>query len=87
MTIRLMVAIVVIEPLPAPTVTVLPDPAAPEAKAWPIDRVVVGRKAVGGIRIFRIIPPTRVVRVRPAVIGSAAREEKTAKHDCELRVT
>jgi hypothetical protein len=86
-TIGLMVAIVVVGPLSAPTVGVLPAPAAPEAKAWPISRVVVRRKAVGGIRILRIIPLTRVVRGRPDVIGSAARQEKTAKHDCELQVT
>src|SRR5258707_285052 len=42
-----MVAIVVVGPLSAPTVGVLPAPAAPEAKAWPISRVVVRRNASG----------------------------------------
>ena len=81
------IAIVVVLPLAAPTVTVLPALAAPEAKAWAVSRVAVRREAVRGIRIPRVSSLARVVRGRPGVIGSAAGQEEAASDDCELRVT
>jgi hypothetical protein len=85
--IGLMIVIVSFGSVAVPTVAILPASTAPEAKARPVSRITVRRKAVNRIRIPGIISLTRVVRGRGGFIGAAAGQEKRADYNRELRAS